>query len=139
MNGSSERTKLLKRLLGQSELIQAAETSSNVPVQIMEKSLLSMGGQDLIPSRTKKVLNRLITANGSASVETLKNAVEELENLLLEEVEHNNSIPSRLEIHTCLAMVHDALGNKAIAVQHRTVREELKSMMGTSMPSISLL
>ena len=59
----------------------------------------------------------------------LRRAVGDLEALLLEEIENGNSVTTRMLIHGHLASIHGALGNKAIAVQHRTIKEDLKTML----------
>ena len=129
MNGVTELTNLQRRYLNLTSPVHTADTSLTVPAQIAEYMFAAMSMQDFPLSRANKMLNRLAGEIANAGGETLTKVVQDLEKLLLEEVEHNNSVPTRLQLHTYLALVHNGIGNKVIAMQHRTIKEELKSML----------
>lgn len=117
------------QLLGLNEAPAASEPSVEISHRILETTLKSVGGGDLILNRAHAVVHEIRFEEGKANVADLRRAVENLEALLTEEIENDNSVPTRMLIHRHLASVHDALGNKALAVQHRTVREDLKTML----------
>lgn len=129
IDGLAEMTDFQRKFLSPIEPTHTVDTSLTVPAQIMETGIVSMGGRDLLLSRARKVVHRLGSEKGRVSAETLTKAAEDLEKLLLEEIEDNNSIPTRIQLHTYLAYVHNGLGNMRIAVQHRTIKEELKTML----------
>ena len=107
----------------------ASEPSVEISHRILENTLKSVGGEDLILNRAHTAVHAIRFEEGKANAVDLRGAVENLEALLIEEIENDNSVPTRMLIHGHLASVHGALGNKAIAVQHRTIREDLKAML----------
>lgn len=115
--------------LGLKEASAVAEPSAEISHRILENTLQSVGGGDLILKRAHAAVHEIRFEEGKANVVDLRRAVENLEALLTEEVELDNNVPTRMLIHAHLASVHAALGNKAIAVQHRTIREDLKTML----------
>ena len=117
------------QLLGLTEASAASKPSVEISHRILENTLKSVGGGDLILNRAHAAVHEIRSEEGKANVADLQRAVENLEALLTEEIENDNSVPTRMLIHGHLASVHDALGNKAIAVQHRTIREDLKTML----------
>ena len=123
----------LRSQVAQSLGVRAASAASGpsgeISHRILEKTLLSVGGGDLILNRAHSAVHDIRFVEGKANVVDLRRAVENLEALLAEEIENDNSVPTRMLIHGHLASVHGALGNRAIAVQHRTVKEDLKTML----------
>ena len=117
------------QFLGLREASAESEPSVEISHRILENTLKSIGGEDLILNRAHAAVHAIRFEEGKANVVDLQGAVENLEALLTEEIENDNSIPTRMLIHGHLASVHGALGNKAIAVQHRTIREDLKTML----------
>lgn len=115
--------------LGLKEAPAASEPSVEISRRILENTFKSVGGADLILNRAHAAVHDIRFEEGKPNVVDLAKAVEILEALLAEEIENDNSVPTRMVIHGHLASVHVALGNKAIAVQHRTVREDLKTML----------
>ena len=117
------------QVLGLKEAAVASEPSMEISHRILENILKSVGGEDLILNRAHAAVHKIRFEEGKANVVDLRRAVEDLEALLSEDIENNNSVLTRMLIHGHLASVHDALENKAIAVQHRTIRENLKIML----------
>ena len=117
------------RSLGLREASAASEPSVEISHRILENTLQSVGGGDLILSRAHAAVHEVRFEEGKANVVDLPRVVEKLEALLTEEIENDNSVPTRMLIHGHLASVHGALGDRAIAVQHRTIREDLKTML----------
>ena len=113
--------------------LKEASTASEPPVEISQriiwKTIKSVGGGDLILNRAHAAVHKIRFEEGKANVVDLRRAVKDLETLLSEETENDNSVLTRMLIHGHLASVHDALGNRAIAVQHRTIREDLKTTL----------
>ena len=95
----------------------------------LENKFKWVGGVDLILNRAHAAFFNVRFEEGKANVVDLRRAVENLEALLAEEIENENIVPTRMVIHGHLAYVHDTLGNKAIAVQHRKIRQDLKTML----------
>lgn len=129
MNELTEVNNLRRKFFNLSEPIDTRDTSLTVPAQIQENAFETLNIQGLPLIRAGKIVNRLRLDGDRASVETILQAVQDLEKLLLEEIEHNNSVLSRLRLHSYLATVHTALGSSKLARQHRTIREELKAML----------
>ncbi|KAL8663145.1 MAG: hypothetical protein Q9202_004077 [Teloschistes flavicans] len=123
----------LRSRVAQSLGLQEASATSETPVelsrQILENTIVPFGGGDLILNRVHMATHNIRFEEGKAKVADLQRAIGDLEALLSEEIEDENSVPIRMLIHRHLAFVQDALGNKAIAVQHRTIREDLKTML----------
>lgn len=119
------------QLLGLREATAASEPSMDISHRLLENDIKSVGGGDLILNRAHAAVHELQIWEEKANAVDLARAVENLEALLAEEVENNNSVPTRMQIHRYLADVHGALGNKAIAVQHRTIKQDLKTMLET--------
>ena len=115
--------------LGLREASAASEPSMEISQRLLENTLKSVGGGDLILNRAHAAVHEIRIEEGKANAVDLARAVENLEALLAEEIESNNSVPTRMQIHGHLASVHGALGNKAIAVEHRTIRQDLKTML----------
>ena len=115
--------------LGLREASAVSEPSADISFRILENILKSVGGVDLILNRAHAAVHEIRFEEGKANVVDLRRSVEDLEALLAEEIENDNSVPTRMVIHGHLASVHDALGNKAIAVQHRKIRQDLKTML----------
>ena len=118
------------QFLGLGEAAAAAsEPPEEISRRILENTLKSVGGGDLILNRAHAAVHKIRFEEGKANVVDLQRAVGDLEALLSEDIENNNSVLTRMLIHGHLAFVHGALGNTAIAVQHRTIREDLKTML----------
>ncbi|KAL8746948.1 MAG: hypothetical protein Q9190_001110 [Brigantiaea leucoxantha] len=105
--------------LGLREAAIASEPPVEISQLILKNTLESIGVGDLILNRSHTAVHRIRLKEGKANMADLQEAVRNLEALLSEEIENDNSIPTRMLIHAHLASVHDALGNKAIAVQRR--------------------
>ena len=117
------------QFLGLREAAAASEPPMEISRRILENTLKSVGGGDLILNRAHAAVHKIRFEEGKANVVDLRRAVVDLEALLSEDIENDNSVLTRMLIHGHLASVHDALGNKAIAVQHRTIRENFKTML----------
>ena len=117
------------QFLGLREASAASEPPVEISHRILENTLKSVGGGDLILHRAHAAVHKVRFEEGKANVVDLRRAVGDLEALLSEEIENNNSVVTRMLIHGHLASVHSALGNQAIAVQHRTIREDLKTTL----------
>ena len=130
LDGMTKLNILQRKFLGLGQPLDTTETSPlNVPAQSLEKTMSSIGGQGLTSNNADRIISRLGAGGGRVYIETQTRAAEDLEKLLMEEIEHKNNVPARLKLHTYLASVYSGLGNNAIAVQHRTIREELVTMM----------
>lgn len=123
----------LRSRVAQSLGLQEASATSEQPVEIsrriLENTMVPFGGGDLILNRVHIATHNIRFDEGKATVADLQRAVGDLEALLSEAIENENNVPIRMLIHAHLASVHVALGNKAIAVQHRTIREDLKTTL----------
>ena len=117
------------QFLGLREAATASEPPVEISQKILKNNLESIGGGDLILNRSHAAVHKIRFEEGKADMADLQEAVGKLEALLSEEIENDNSVPTRMLIHAHLASVHDGLGNKAIAVQHRVTRETLKTML----------
>ena len=117
------------QLIGLKEASTASDPSKEISQRLIEATMNQGGGGELILTRAHAVVHRIRSEEGKPNVVDLRMAVEDLEALLSEEIENNNGVLTRMLIHAHLASVHDALEDKAIAVQHRAIREDLKNML----------
>ena len=129
MNDLTDIKNLRKKLFGPSEPIDTRDISLTIPTQIQENAFETLNIQDLPLIKAGKIINRLTLDGDRASVETKSQAVQDLEKLLLKEIEHNNSVRTRLQLHSYLAIAYTTLGDSKLARQHRTNREDLKAKL----------
>ena len=119
-------------IVGSSISVKDPEASLPLPAQLSELEVTSYGGQDMLLFRANRVINRLSTGNDLNDTDKLTKAIEESKTLLLEEVENSNDPQNRFQLHNNLAFLYDHVPKKALAVQHRTISQELKGMLDPS-------
>ena len=117
------------QLIGLKEASTASDPSKEISQRLIEATINQGGGGELVLTRAHTVVHRIRFEEGKPNVVDLRMAVKDLEALLSEGIKNNNGVLTRMLIHAHLASVQDALGNKAIAVQHRAIREDLKNML----------
>lgn len=117
------------QFVGLREASTASDPPREISQRLLEATFKQGGGGDLVLSRAHAVVHRIRSEEGKPNVVDLRKAIEDLEALLSEEIENNNGVLTRMLIHGHLGSVQDALGTKAIAVQHRAIKEDLKNML----------
>ena len=106
---------------------QATLDDSLAPsAQVLELSNTLLGGKGTILYRASHIMTHI---GESREQDALRKAIVDLEDLLAEELEQSTDVHTRYQIHLYLAFLHDRSGNKALAVQHRTIREDLELML----------
>ena len=123
---------LQREIFGSSFSTKSPEATLSLPAQLSELQVTSLGGQHMLFVRANRVINRLGTGSDLNDTKKLAQAIEDSKTLLLEEVQSSNDPQVRFQLHNNLAFLYDRISNKALAVQHRSIGEELKSMLDPS-------
>ena len=114
------------KVTGLEQPYDAVNSTLSLPTQLYESYTAMMGGRVSTLYKAQEIIRRQADPPNSA---LLGRAVKEMEDLLCEEVEKSNDVQVCYQLHRYLAWLHDLLGNKAFATQHRAIAEDFEAIL----------